>query len=144
MKSNAFEYARPLPLIVYTEQIPMNHPPVLWHVNVAREVIWPAVVSVPSKEQKLLSSSQLQNGINEQNAEPPKPEKPKWEEEQYPDIGKSILPFKHFKLILSHRHPIKSSSISVNTTSSQINSVLQNRTPYIPNNASFLPNSPSA
>lgn len=35
----------------------------------------------------LLESIQLRN---EANMEPPKEEKPKWEEEQYPDIGKSM------------------------------------------------------
>ena len=40
---------------------------------------------------KVRSSVLLRNGVEQTNPEPPKPEKSKWEEEQYPDIGKSIL-----------------------------------------------------
>jgi hypothetical protein len=36
---------------------------------------------------QLLESIQLRN---QANTEPPKEEKPKWEDEQYPDIGKSM------------------------------------------------------
>lgn len=35
------------------------------------------------------TSRNLQESSPQANSEPPKPEKPKWEDEQYPDIGKS-------------------------------------------------------
>ena len=73
----------------YAEQIPMNPTPV-WHVNSNKEIVWP--MPVPLNESQLpFPQNRLENGISEQNPEPPKPEKPKWEEEQYPNIGKSIL-----------------------------------------------------
>lgn len=55
-----------------------------WHVNTP--LIKPSALS--SKDY-LPPVILLQSDVSEQNSEPPKPEKPKWEEEQYPDIGKS-------------------------------------------------------
>lgn len=55
-----------------------------WHVNTP--LIKPSALS--SKDY-LPPAILLRSDASEQNLEPPKPEKPKWEEEQYPDIGKS-------------------------------------------------------
>ena len=82
-------YLRPSPQTYYAEQIPMN-PTVVWHVNSNKEIVWP--MPVPLNERQLhFPQNRLENGISEQNPEPPNPEKPKWEEEQYANIGKSIL-----------------------------------------------------
>jgi hypothetical protein len=40
-------------------------------------------------QEALLPLLHLQTTLKTENVEPPKPEKPKWEEEEFPEIGKS-------------------------------------------------------
>jgi hypothetical protein len=54
-----------------------------------RKLDWHASTPKPERKAQLLSSEQVQSTQNTET-EPRKPDKPKWEEEQYPDIGKSI------------------------------------------------------
>jgi hypothetical protein len=66
--------------------------PIFWHVSdvstrISR-VDWHVPPQSLSPRRQIQEQTQLQNEV-EQNPESAKPEKPKWEEEQYPDIGKS-------------------------------------------------------
>lgn len=139
LRCDTFGYTRKLPSLYYSEQITMS-PTAVSHVNVNRELVWPMPIPYSQPD---LPSIHLQNGINEQNTESPKPEKPKWEEEQYPDIGKSTSQITHQTHNISHRYFIKSSSIPIDPTSSKVNPILQDRTPLIPHNTPILPNSPT-
>jgi len=81
-----------------------------------------------------------------ENAPEPKPEerepeKPKWEEEQFPDIGKSTLsPLMNYQnaniVCNSYRYCQKSSSISTNSTSTASNLSANSRSSSIPLNTS--------
>ena len=90
----------PLPLKRDTYDFPRMQPPGLYRVTNMQVIPVPAwhVITSPIKPSTLSSkdylppSILLQSGVNEQSSESPKPDKPKWEEEQYPDIGKSISP----------------------------------------------------
>jgi hypothetical protein len=74
-------------------------------------------------------STQLQNEVLSENIETPQPEKPKWEDEQYPDIGKST--FLPEVSNYSNRHFIKPTPIHLHSAPSKIHTISQNRTPLI-------------
>jgi hypothetical protein len=40
-------------------------------------------------QEALIPLLRLQTTLNSEDVEPPKPEQPKWEEEEFPEIGKS-------------------------------------------------------
>jgi len=61
--------------------------PIIWPSQNLQELNWHVTTSQYLPPIQVLESMQLRN---EENTEPPKEEKPKWEEEQYPDIGKSM------------------------------------------------------
>jgi hypothetical protein len=64
----------------------------LCHVNIPSQNIktfeWRGPKPKPALSHRNLSSEMLQSTLNTETR-PTKPDKPKWEEEQYPDIGKS-------------------------------------------------------
>lgn len=61
--------------------------PFVWPSRNLQKLNWHMTTTQYLPPIQLLESIQLQN---EANTEPPKEEKPKWEDEQYPDIGKSM------------------------------------------------------
>jgi hypothetical protein len=62
---------------IFLQSTPQNPPSTLFHVR--------------SEFPRLAIQRPLQNGVT-QNPTPPKPDKPKWEEEEYANIGKSTTP----------------------------------------------------
>ena len=85
-----------------TFQVPRMQQSDFYPVTNMQMIPFPAchVNNVPIKPSALSSKDYLppsilfQSDVSEQSPGPPKPEKPKWEEEQYPDIGKSNYHFK--------------------------------------------------
>jgi hypothetical protein len=52
---------------------------------------WQTTPTQPVQHLSQPSSTVLESETQEENPLPPRPEKPRWEEEQYPDIGKSSV-----------------------------------------------------
>ena len=90
LKCDAFEVSRTQPSEIYPVTNMQMIPVPVWHVNTP-----PIKPSVLSSKDYLPPSILLQSDVSQQNPEPPKPGKPKWEEEQYPDIGKSNSHFEY-------------------------------------------------
>jgi hypothetical protein len=103
---------QPLPRVPESRSEPLRTPPTQWH-----------------------------NQTSQENPTPPKPEKPKWEEEEYANIGKSTplpIPFN-----ISNRHHNKSPSLHFHPTPPQIHSLPQSRTSSLPNHTSQHPSTAS-
>lgn len=87
-------YNTPQPMSLAPYYTPTTRPrtevvPFEWPSRNIKRLDWHVTTTQYLPPIQLLESIQLRN---EANTEPPKEEKPKWEEEQYPDIGKSISP----------------------------------------------------
>ena len=71
---------------------------------------------------KIPFSAQLWTEVLSENVEPPKPDKPKWDDEQYPDIGKSTLRLD--RTDYSDRYYIKPTPIHPHPTSPENDIIL--------------------
>ena len=90
LKCDTFQVPRTRPSDLYPVTNMQMIPVPAWHMNI------PSIrLSALSSKDYLPPSILLQRDISEQNPEPPNPGKPKWEEEQYPDIGKSNRHFEY-------------------------------------------------
>jgi hypothetical protein len=115
--------------------LPLHHPPNTTFLQAVVRRDTSLALAVPPawhvtcspSQPPLLPVTRLQNTLPTEDLEPPKPENPKWEEEEYPEIGKSnVYEPRLYINTFSNRHPLQPSPLHPYTTPSNINPRSQN------------------